>query len=389
MADESLIIYLALIFSGAALLATLALFARQAMIVAYLILGLLLGPSVLNLVPDIDVIHAIAKIGIIFLLFLLGLNLHPQKLFKLFGETLLTTVASSLLFASVGFGFGLLAGFDIADAMLIGTAMMFSSTIIGLKLLPTTVLHHQHTGELIISILLLQDILAIIVMMFIGIGSGETDSKLSLLLPFITLPCLILVTKFIQQTVINYLLTRFDAIQEYIFLLTIGWCLGIALLANALGLSLEIGAFAAGVSIAASPISTFIAESLKPLRDFFLVLFFFALGASADLNLLLTVLLPGILLAAIILLLKPLVFSYLLRINNEPAPLATEIGVRLGQISEFSLLIVILALEHQLVSAKAAGLIQLAMLITFIVSPYLIVFRYPSPIAVDPRLRRT
>ena len=100
------------------------------------------------------------------------------------------------------------------------------------------------------------------------------------------------------------------------------------------------------------------------------------------------ILLPGVLLGLIMLALKPLLFSYLLRRRHESVKLSREIGIRLGQISEFSLLIALLALQQHIMTERASGLIQIATLVTFIVSPYLIVFRYPSPIAVDPKLRR-
>lgn len=388
MAEDKIIYYLFLIFSGAAILATITLYARQTMIVAYILLGILLSPSALNLVPDIGLIQHIADIGIIFLLFLLGLNLHPQKLYKLFSHTLFITLVSSSLFAAVGTCFSLLAGFTLNDALLIGATMMFSSTIIGLKLLPTTVLHHQYTGELIISILLLQDIIAIVILLLIRV-KGITDiSHSHLLLPLLALPGLVLFAHVIQKYLLSHLLMKFDTIQEYVFLLAIGWCLGIAELAKWLGLSAEIGAFIAGVVIAASPISTFIAEKLKPLRDFFLILFFFALGATTRLDMIADVLIPALLLALIMLALKPVIFRLLMSRAGEKPKLASEVGIRLGQISEFSLLIAVLAVAQGLMSERALSLIQASTLITFMVSPYLIVFRYPTPISVNPDLRR-
>jgi len=226
--EEDIVYHLFLIFAGATVLATLALYTRQAIVVAYILLGLLLGPSVLNLIPDTELIAHISNIGIIFLLFLLGLNLHPQKLLKLFQRTVLITAFSSLLFACLGFVFASMAGYDGMDTLIIGIAVVFSSTIIGLKLLPTTVLHHQHTGELIISILLLQDILAIFTLLFIRAHEFEATSGPRTLLLIASLPALILAVKFVQEKLINRLLTRFDTIQEYIFLLAIGWCLGVA-----------------------------------------------------------------------------------------------------------------------------------------------------------------
>lgn len=388
MAEDEIIYYLFLIFSGAAILATIALYARQTMIVAYIFLGILLSPSALNMVPDIHLIQQFADIGIIFLLFLLGLNLHPQKLYKLFSHTLLITLVSSSVFAVTGLCFSLLAGFALTDAILIGAAMMFSSTIIGLKLLPTTVLHHQYTGELMISILLLQDIIAIIILLLIPVKGLAEISYSNLFIPLIALPGLVLFAHFLQKYLLSYLLMKYDTIQEYVFLLAIGWCLGIAELAKWLGLSAEIGAFIAGVAIAASPISTFIAEKLKPLRDFFLILFFFALGATSQLEMIADVFIPALLLALIMLILKPIIFKQLMSRAGEPVGLSSEVGIRLGQISEFSLLIAVLAMAQGLMSERALSLIQASTLLTFIISPYLIVFRYPTPISVNPDLRR-
>jgi hypothetical protein len=163
---------------------------------------------------------------------------------------------------------------------LIGAAMMFSSTIIGLKLLPTTALHHRHVGEIIISVLLLQDIIAILILLLLeGLRRDVLDLTDTLLL-IVSLPALAGFAFVFERYVLVRVIQRFDTIQEYVFLVAVGWCLGVAQLGHTMGLSYEMGAFIAGVALATSPIATFIAESLKPLRDFFLIMFFFALGAG-------------------------------------------------------------------------------------------------------------
>ncbi len=388
MHSDAITFNIFLIFTGAALLATLALYARQALIVAYIVLGLVFGPWGLGLVADPAVIRQTSAIGIMFLLFLLGLNLHPQKLWKLLQEAMVVTGVSSLLFALLGAVTGYVLGFAWLESLLVGAALMFSSTIIGLKLLPTTVLHHQRTGEIIISILLLQDMIAILILLGLqALGRGKMP-LLDLALLLLSLPGLVLFAYVMERYMLIRLIRRFDKIQEYIFLVAIGWCLGMAELANTLGLSHEIGAFIAGVALATSPIARFIAESLKPLRDFFLVLFFFSLGASFNLAILQEILLPALLLAAAILLIKPLLFRQLLRRSGETGERALEIGVRLGQISEFSLLIAVLALELGVMSHRASYLIQMATLFTFIASSYFIVLRYPTPISTSDKLRR-
>ena len=233
---------------------------------------------------------------------------------------------------------------------------MFSSTIIGLKLLPTTVLHHQITGELMISILLLQDLLAIIILILIELmssgGGGAGTGAWEILFVLLSLPLLAAFALLFQRYVLTPLFARFDQIQEYIFLLVIGWCLGVAELAAVLGLSAETGAFIAGVAVASSPIAKFVAEVLKPLRDFFLVIFFFAVGAGYNWHILMDVLIPAVLLTAFVMASKPWMFRALLVRAGEKTKRAHAVGVRLANVSEFSLLIAVLALAGGVISEK-------------------------------------
>jgi Kef-type K+ transport system membrane component KefB len=303
-------------------------------------------------------------------------------------EAVVVTAASSAAFGAIGTLIGRATGYSLFESFIIGSVTMFSSTIIGLKLLPTTALHHRHVGQVMISILLLQDILAIIILLALE-GLSRPDMQWDQIITLsIAIPLLVLVAILFERYLLVRLMRRFDTIQEYVFLTSIGWCLGMAQLAQSLGLSYEIGAFIAGVSLANSPIALFIAESFKPLRDFFLIMFFFSLGASFDLAILPDVFLPATFLAAIILVLKPAIFARLLVSSGESGSLAREVGIRLGQFSEFSLMIAILALDAGAIGPRASYLIQTSTLITFIVSSYLIMLRYPTPIAVSARLRK-
>ncbi len=388
MSGTSIISSIFLIFAGAAVLSTIALYTRQSLLVAYMLLGVLLGPAVLNLAPETETIKQIGDIGIIFLLFLLGLNLHPQNLLHMLSKTLWIGLISSLVFGALGFGISYLFGFSNIACLIIATAMTFSSTIIGLKLLPTTILHHQHTGEVMISILLFQDILAIAVLLLLYTAGEEGFNWLDGLKIIFGFPSLILAGFLVERYVLQKLFMYFDRIQEYIFLVAIGWCLSMAELAKYVGLSDEIGAFVAGVVLATNPIALYISESLKPLRDFFLVMFFFSVGASYDLRVFPEVWLPACILAGLILVIKPWVFSKLLVHTNEPQEVAWEVGVRLGQVSEFSLLLGYIATANRLIELKASYLIQTVTLITFIASSYWVVMKYPTPVTLSDRLRR-
>ncbi len=385
---ESVLFSVFLIFTGAALLATVALFARQSLLIAYIAVGVIAGPSVTGLIADPHLISELAHIGIIFLLFLLGLDLSPRKLLGQIQEAVGVTLISSIIFALLGYGVGLAAGLSRVDCLVVGMASTLSSTIIGLKLLPTTVLHHRHTGEVIISILLLQDLLAIGALLLIDTLATGSMPWLQAGLEFAGLPLLFAGGLVAERWLLRPLFQRFDKVGEYVFLLSLGWCLGFAQFAQSLGLSYEVGAFIGGITLANSPIAPFIAESLRPLRDFFLVMFFFALGAGFDLAGAASVWPSALALAAGVLVIKPVTYRALLRRYGESTVLAGEAGVRLGQMSEFSLLLVAVAVQAQTISHQAAHLVQVATLITFVVSSTFVVLRYPSPIALSEHLRR-
>ena len=386
--DSGITFTFAVIFLGAAVLSSLALYARQPIIIAYIALGVALGPYGAGLVSDTNLVSGAGHVGIILLLFLLGLDMKPSALWNSLRQSTLVAVLSTLIFGVAGYAFSRLFSFSHLDSILIGTALVFSSTIIGIKLLPTTVLHHKHLGELMIALLLFQDVIAIVVLVVMeSLGGGEYAAR-DLLMPLITLPLLALLSWISVKTVLLALITRFDRYHEYIFLLSIGWCLGMAELAIFMGLSAEIGAFVAGVSIASSPIAQYIAISLKPLRDFFLVVFFFSVGSGLDMQALPRLAVPAMAMATLFLLLKPVVYQWLVRGVFDESKLAWNLGMRLGQCSEFSLLIAFLGASKGLLSPDAATLIQACTVITLLASSYLVVLRLPTPIAITDTLRR-
>ena len=371
------------------MLATFALYSRQPLLVAYIAIGCLLGPHGLSMVSDAKLLAEIAEFGIIFLLFLIGLDMQPSTLKTMLGKSLVTALGTSAAFFAVGFGLMLAFGYGLAEALVAGVAVTFSSTIMGVKLLPTTVLHHRHIGEMVVGLLLIQDMFAIIALVLVGGYGGSFEATLaSLGAIVIAFPALAWAAYLAVRLVLLPLIARFDAFHEFIFLLAIGWCFSVAFAATAVGLSLEIGAFIAGVTLAVHPISQYIAESLRPIRDFFLVLFFFSVGAELDIGAALQMAIPIGLLAGLLIALKPVVFAHLLRWQGESRANSWETGFRLGQASEFSLLLSYVALGAGLIGTEAAYLIQGATILTLIASSYLVVFRYPSPIAMSPALRR-
>lgn len=325
--------------------------------------------------------HRVDDIGIIFLMFLLGLHLKPQSLFRaIYGMAGITFVSSAIFFV-VGFFVGYWYGYSLAENMIIGACMMFSSTIVSFKLLPidVNIEKHQFTSEVMIGILLLQDLIAIMVLLGVDIvsskGGGVGFTHVVFIL--LSLPGILLFVFLVERYILKKLFARFSQVHEYMFLVSIAWCLGIAQLAKTVGLSYEIGAFIAGVAIAASPIAFYISGQMRPIRDFFLVLFFFLIGASFNLRYFGVIFIPALILTGVFLVLKPFVFRFLLQRIKETKPIATEVGIRLGQLSEFSLLVIFAADRSELIGHSVVYLVQAITMLMFITSSYLVVVRYP------------
>lgn len=384
---DNIILELALIFAGASILATIFLYLKQPIILAYISLGMLTGPWGIGLFKDSDHIEHISHLGIILLMFLIGLNLHPQKLSALLKRTAPVTLVTCLLFALPAMLITRLFSFSWSESLIVGLALMFSSTVVCVKLIPTSSLHHKHIGEIMISVLLLQDIIAVVLILFLY-SSTTANIYFEVFLLLLKMLFFSGGSYLFVRYVILFLFRRFDKIQDYIFIMSLGWCLLSAEIASLIGLSYEIGAFISGIALAASPISLFIAEGLKPIREFFLILFFFSIGAQFDFFVTKQVVIPGLILAGIILLMKPLVFNAAFRLAGESAGLAKELGIRLGQASEFSLLVAYGAFAAGKIEAQTSYLIQLTAISTFIISTYFVVYKYPTPISVNESNRK-
>ncbi len=377
MSFDNIILEFVMIFVGASVLATVFLYFRQSVILAYITLGILIGPWGLGLIKYSDHIDKISNVGIILLLFLAGLELHPERLHKLFRKAVPVAFITCLLFACVSAAFCLIFGFSLWDSIIIGLCLMFSSTVIGLKMLPESNGENKYIAEVMTSILLIQDIIAVLVIMLIR---GESKQHFLRDMPVLAgkLALIILFSYLAVKYLIPQLLRKFEAMEEYSFILSLGWCLLIAETAEIAGFSHELGAFIAGVAIASLPNGEVISEKLKPLREFFLVLFFFSVGARFDFLLSGTVILPGILLGILLLVIKPLGFYFVFRSFREEKGEALELSARLGQCSEFSLLVALIATELHKISPVGSNMVQLVTILTFIISTYLVSSHLPG-----------
>lgn len=376
---------LSLVIMVSAGLAWAALLMRQPIILTYILAGVLLGPSGLKLITSIEFIDRVSEIGITLLLFLAGVSLHPRQMLKLFGSSLLLTLGTGAIITVVATLALLASGLAPLEATVAGAAMMFSSTILVIKLMPTSTLHQQHMGALGIAILIIQDLIAVFLIAFIKGTESMTvaGTLLGLFKEIGLVGTALLVERYaLRQVLAN--ITRYD---ELLNLAVLAWCFSVSTGAKMIGLNHETGAFIAGIALANNPLSRYLAENLRFFRDFFLVLFFFTLGAGLDFSIMRQLALPALLISALMLVIKPLLYSKALMMAGETEKFSRNLGLRLGQNSEFSFIIAVMAVESGILSTHASQLVQLTGILTMAVSSYLQVSRLPSPLGLSKELK--
>lgn len=363
----------------AGVLACVAVLLKQPILIAYIAAGVVFGPFGLGVLKNTAFVDSVSRLGVTLLLFLAGLSLPPKKLVSLFRESLLLTVLSGLLIWAAVFAFAWFSGYPLRESLFIGVALMFSSTIMVVKLMPTIRLHQKYMGALCVAILIAQDLIALAVLIFLkGAQAGSVTGGL---LPFIAGGVLfIALLLIVEQAVLRPLISKMEYYHEVLFLIALAWCLGVAMVAEKLGFSLEIGAFMAGIAFARNPIAEFFSEGLKVFRDFFLVLFFFVMGTKINVKMVQGMIWSALLLSVIHVLAKTFIYAWTLRMMGKEKKFAMEVGVRMNQASEFALIISLVAGQVHFVSEKAIQLIQASAVLSMAISSYLTIFIYPTPL---------
>jgi len=347
---------------------------RQPLIIGYILTGVIVGPAILHIIQSPQTIEIFADFGIALLLLIVGLGLNPRVIREV-GKIAAVIAVSKILVATI-FGFGLARsfGYSKTTALYIGIALSFSSTIIILKLLSDKKEQNRLYGKISIGYLLIEDLIATIVL----VGVSATDSGSFTANDLWTLSYKIVLLIAALTTVRIFFLSRISKLiassQEFLFLFAIGWGIGIASLFKAAGFSLEIGALIAGVTLAPLPFAQEAASRLKPLRDFFIVLFFVLLGSHLEVHNLLTVLPMALLFSFLVLIINPLVVMTILGIGGYTKKTSFSASLTGAQISEFSLILVLLANRLGQINEEVVSLITIVGLITIGISTYLITY---------------
>lgn len=347
---------------------------RQPLILGYILAGLLVGPSALGLIRSSQLFEAFSTIGIALLLFIIGLGMNARDISKL-GKVVLTIAFSILTTVSIlGIIFSLSFGFTSSESILVGLALFFSSTIIIVKILSDKKEQHRLHGQIAIGVILFDDLVATLALLFIAANKDGGLHIQEALLLAVKGALLLGVLIFCSIKVLPRFARFVASSQELLFLTAIGWGFGVASLFEYIGFSIEIGALFAGVALASSPYSQEISARLKPLRDFFIILFFIVLGESMNITNLSSGVWPAVMLSIIVIVLKPTVIIATMGVLGYAKRISFKTGINLSQISEFSIIMIVLAAKSGIVRPEISAVITLVAIITIAVSTYLMLY---------------
>jgi Kef-type K+ transport system membrane component KefB len=354
---------------------------RQPLIVSFIAVGIIAGPSVLNIARSDAQIDLLAELGIAVLLFLVGLKLD-FNLVRTLGPVSLVTGLGQVIFTTVfGFLIGLALGLDPRTALYVAIALTFSSTIIIVKLLSDKREIDSLHGRIALGFLIVQDVvvvLAMIVLSAIGVGAAaEGQGALGDVLRVLGygIAMLAFVIFFIRY-VADPLVERLSQAPELLVSFAIGWAALLAAVGHYLGFGKELGGLLAGVSLASTPFREAIAARLASLRDFLLLFFFIALGASLDLSVLGASVGPAIILALFVLIGNPLIVLAIMGAMGYRKRTGFLAGLTVAQISEFSLIFMAMGVAIGHVANEALGLVTLVGLVTIAASTYMITYSH-------------
>jgi Kef-type K+ transport system membrane component KefB len=363
---------------------------HQPVIVAFIAVGIVLGPVLGVVEPDQEAIQLLAKLGISLLLFIVGLELD-LRLIRRVGPVALATGLGQVAFTSgVGFFLTLVLGFDVIQAIYIAVALTFSSTIIIVKLLSDKGETDDLHGRVAIGFLIVQDIVVVVVMITLTAFGGEANGDIGreLLFTFGRGAVFLGAIAALMRWVLPRLLERIADEPEILVLFAIAWAIALAAFGDLLGISEEVGAFLAGISLASTPYRDAIGARLKAVRDFLLLFFFIDLGARMDPGQALEHLPAVLLLSAFVLVGNPIIVMVIMStIMRYPSRTAFLAGVTVAQISEFSLIFAALGLDLGQLDQEAVDVITMVGLITIGLSTYLILYAQQIHERLDPYLR--
>ncbi len=359
------------------------------LVIAYLLTGVILSTLRVFNIADSPILHVFPEIGIAFVLFLIGMELDLREIKTLGVPIIVSAVGQVIVSTIAGFFIATALGFGNMESVYIGLGLAFSSTVVVIKMLLEKRDLSSLYGKLSIGILLIEDLVAIGVLMMVSVGSSALNLGVQNSLPLAALAIktagLFILTFVLSKFVLERIFDSVAKSTELLFFTAITWCFMFTSLAVVLGFSVVIGAFLAGVALASSPYHIQIQGKIKPLRDFFLTLFFVYLGTQANLTDIANNWLAILVFSLFATIFKPLVYSVILAIFGFRKHTFFQTSLNLSQISEFSLIVLLVGVQFGIVTQLSLSVMAAVAVITIIVSSILIflskkIYKYFSTI---------
>lgn len=370
---SSLFAEISIVIALAAVISLIMRALRQPLIIGHIITGVIAGPALLNIIHADSAFNGLSAMGIALLLFIIGLDLSVRVFTRLSKPIIWTTLVQVLVISLAGAATTrYVLEFGRMESLVVGLALALSSTIIIVKLFNDKRETTRLFAQITIGVLLLQDVIATIGKIAMSTRAHTDGSSFEVTLLIGRGIALTLLLFLAAKYVVPRIAKSLESNKELLLVFSLGWGLGFAALFERAGFSIEIGALFAGVSLASLPFSSQMASRLKPLRDFFIVIFFITLGQALTPGAFANAIGPAILLAIIVVVLKPLVVMTVLGAQGYTKRASFKSAISLGQVSEFSLVLMASALGAGLVGQHAVTTITLVALVTFITSTYLI-----------------
>jgi Kef-type K+ transport system membrane component KefB len=369
----------ALLLAVAAAVGAVAIRLHQPLIVAFLLVGIMVGPSALGWVTAAGEIHLLAQIGITVLLFVVGLKLDI-RLVRNLGPVALATGIGQLLFTIVfGFGIAIALGMDTVKALYVAVALTFSSTIIIVKLLSDKREIDSLHGRIAMGFLIVQDVAVVIAMMVVGSwsveGGGNPWSTGAIIAGKLLLAAAVVFV--LMRYVLPPLLELLARSQELLLVFALTWGVAMAAVGEWIGFSREVGAFLAGFSLASTPYREAISTRLTSIRDFLLLFFFVDLGSRLDLATLGAETGSALVFSLFVLIGNPLIVMAIMGYMGYRKRTSFLSGLTVAQISEFSIIFIAMGIGLGHISADALGLVTMVGLVTIMLSTYMILYSEP------------
>lgn len=368
--ESTIFLQLAAVLAVAAGVSIIMRLLRQPLIIGYILSGIICGPAVFDLIHNHAAFASFSQIGIVLLLFIVGLGLNVSVIRNTGKPVFLVFLLNVLFVGGVVFGLGNLFGLDQTERVLLAVGMLFSSTIVVVKNLVDEREQHRLYGQIAVGILLLEDLAATIALVFLATANngGGTSALYALIGRGILLMAGM---TFMGWFVMSRLVRFFAANQEFLFTFALAWAFSVAALFDLAGFSIEVGALFAGVALASLPYAQEISTRLKPLRDFFLLLFFIGLGGTMTLSGIKDALIPALVLSAVAVIVKPLSVSIGLGMLRFTKQTGFKVASHLSQISEFSIIMMAVAVNEGFAGTRLMNILTLTAFITIAISSYL------------------